>query len=79
MKAHGNKITKLSDMTHATLSFEDKVFKAIERLLRTSGFNCWVLVSVVDEANKYCYKNQDGEIGTVDKSFLHDRINAGLY
>lgn len=65
-------------MTHS-LSFDDKVFKAIERLLRTSGFDNWNIVSVVDEANRYCYKKADGTIETVDKSFLNDRINAGLY
>jgi len=55
-------------------SFEDKVFCSIEQLLRTSG-HCGQLVSVVDEANKYCYKTFDGVIGTVDKTFIHDRIS----
>ncbi len=66
-------------MTRSTLSFEDKVFKAVERLLRTSGHDFWNIVSVVDEASRYCYKKADGTIGTVDRSFIHDRINAGLY
>lgn len=50
-----------------------QIFQAIESLLRTSG-HCPHLVSVVDEANKYCYKTFDGKIGTVDKAFIHDRI-----
>jgi hypothetical protein len=54
-------------------SFEDKVFLSIQSLLRSSG-HCGQLVSVVDEANKYCYKTVDGKIGVVDKYFIHDRI-----
>lgn len=54
-------------------SLEDKVFVSIEQLLRHSGY-CGQLVSVADEANKYCYKTFDGVIGTVDKGFIHDRI-----
>jgi len=65
-------------MTRSNFSFEDKVHMAIERLLRTSGYNSWNVVSVADEAKKYCYKTVSGEIGTVDKTFLHSRINAGL-
>lgn len=57
------------------LPIEDKIFISIEQLLRTSGY-CGQLVSVVDEANKYCYKTFDGKIGTVDKSFILDRINS---
>lgn len=52
--------------------FEDRVFLAIEFLLRAP------IVSVVDEANKYCYKTWQGEIGVVDKEFIDDRVNAGL-
>ena len=59
--------------TNNCQSFDDKVFLSIESLLRSSG-HCGQLVSVVDEANKYCYKTLDGKIGTVDKSFIHDRI-----
>jgi hypothetical protein len=55
-----------------------QVFRAIERLLRTSGYDSWNLVSVCDEASRYCYKTVSGEIGTVRKDFLHDRINSGL-
>ena len=55
-------------------SLEDKIFLSIEQLLRLSGY-CGHLVSVCDEANKYCYKTFDGKIGTVNKSFIHDRIN----
>ena len=62
-----------------TYTQEDKVFLAIERLLRTSGHQEWNLAGVVDEARKYCYKTVAGTIGTVDKSFIQDRINAGLY
>lgn len=50
-----------------------QIFVAIETLLRSSG-HCGHLVSVVDEANKYCYKTFDGKIGVVDKKFIHDRI-----
>lgn len=50
-----------------------QIFTAVEKLLRMSG-HCAHLVSVVDEANKYCYKTFDGAIGTVDKAFIHDRI-----
>ena len=54
-----------------------QIFTAIERLLRTSGAGyCPHLVSVIDEANKYCYKTFDGKIGVVDKAFIHDRIKA---
>lgn len=60
------------------LSFDDKIHLAIERLLRTSGNTNWNIVSVVHEAKKYCYKTFSGEIGVVDKDFIHDRINAGL-
>jgi hypothetical protein len=60
------------------LTFEDKVLLAIERLLLTSMYPSFNVVSVVDEANKYCYKTVDGTIGTVDKNFIHDRVNAGL-
>lgn len=55
-------------------SLEDKVFIAIERLLRSSGHSCGHLVSVVAEANKYCYKTFSGEIGVVDQKFIHDLI-----
>lgn len=58
---------------------EDVIQKAIERLLKTSGYSSWNIVSVVDEANKYCYKTVDGTIGTVRKDFLQDRINSKLY
>jgi hypothetical protein len=58
---------------------EDKVFKAIERLLKSSNIAEWNIVSVVCEAKKYCFKKLSGEIGTVDISFIDDRINAGLY
>jgi hypothetical protein len=51
-----------------------EIFVAIETLLRVSGHYCHHLVSVVDEANKYCYKTFDGKIGVVDKSFIHSRI-----
>ena len=57
------------------LPIEDKIVISIEQLLRTSGYS-GQLVSVVDEANKYCYKTFDGKIGTVDKSFILDRINS---
>jgi hypothetical protein len=53
-----------------------QIFVAIETLLRASGCNCHHLVSVVDEANKYCYKTFDGKIGVVDKSFIHDRCKT---
>lgn len=53
-----------------------QIFTAIETLLRSSGLYCHHLVSVVDEANKYCYKTFDGVIGVVDKEFIHDRIPA---
>lgn len=74
-----NKTIALPVMVASTLSFDDKVFKAVERLLRTSGHDSWMIVSVVDEANKYCFKKVDGTIGTVSKSYLHDRITDGLY
>lgn len=61
-------------MTH-----EDKVFKAIERLLRTSGFECWNCTSVCDEVRNYTYKTLDGKVGVVSKEFINDRINSGLY
>lgn len=51
----------------------DQIFKSIESFLRSSG-HCGQLISVVDEANKYCYKTFDGVIGVVDKNFIHDRI-----
>ena len=55
------------------LSQEDKVHKSIEKLLNTH------VVSVVDEARKYCYKTFNGVIGAVDKGFIDDRVNCGLY
>lgn len=53
-----------------------QIFIAIETLLRSSGHYCAHLVSVVDEANKYCYKTFDGAIGVVDKDFIHDRCKT---
>lgn len=54
---------------------DEQVFIAVETLLRNSGpMYCGQLVSVVEEANKYCYKTFDGAIGTVDKGFIKDRI-----
>jgi hypothetical protein len=61
------------------LSQEDMVHKAIERLLKSSGYASWNVVSVTDEAKKYCYKTVDGDIGTVWKDFIQDRIDAGLF
>lgn len=52
-----------------------QIFTAIETLLRSSGY-CPHLVSVVNEANRYCYKTFDGNIGVVDMAFIHDRINS---
>lgn len=66
-------------MVRSTLSFEDKVFRTIERLLRNSGRESWMLVSVVDEANCFCYKTVHGVIGTVRRDYIIDRINSGLY
>lgn len=57
-------------------TFEDKVFLSIESLLRSSGHRCRQLVSVVSEANKYCYKTFDGVIGVVDQKFIHERIST---
>lgn len=57
----------------ANISEEDKVFMAIERLLNRH------IVSVNDEASKYCYKTVSGEIGTVGKEFIQDRILAKLF
>ena len=51
---------------------ETQIFIAIETLLRSSGY-CGQLVSVVAEANRYCYKTFDGKIGIVDMGFIHDR------
>lgn len=55
-----------------------QVYRAIERLLRTSGYDSWNVVSVVAEAWRYSYKTVSGEIGTVRMDFLHERIAAGL-
>lgn len=55
------------------LSFDDKVLLSIESLLRVSGKDSWNVVSVVAEANKYCYKTFDGSIGVVDMAFINDR------
>jgi hypothetical protein len=57
---------------------EDQVFKAVERLLRTSGLSDWNCVSVVAEASRYCYKTFSGQIGTVRMDYLHDRIKDGM-
>ena len=64
----------LSNRLKKCHSFEDKVFIVIEYLLRQSKPSIH-LVSVVDEAKKYCYKTFDGTIGTVNKEFIHDLIN----
>jgi hypothetical protein len=66
-------------MVRSTLSFEDKVFRTIERLLRNSGRESWNVVSVVDEANHYCYKTVNGVIGTVRRDYVHERIADGVY
>ena len=60
---------------------DEKVILTIEMLLKNDGIhsNDWNIVSVVDEANKYSYKTSKGTIGQVDKAFINDRINAGLY
>lgn len=50
-----------------------KIHAAIERLTNKH------IVSVNEEANKYCYKCFTGEIGVVDKSFIKDRILAKLF
>lgn len=47
-------------------SNEDKVFAAI------SDLTCNVLVSVVTEANRYCFKCADGSIHTIDKKTIND-------
>ena len=56
-----------------TMSFEAKVHRAIERLLDSH------VVSVVNEASKYCYKTCEGIIGTVDMAFIDDRVKSGVY
>jgi hypothetical protein len=66
-------------MIHSYSNYDDKVYKAIERLLRTSGHTEWMIISVVSEARKYCFKKLSGEIGTVDIDFITDRINANLF
>lgn len=53
---------------------DSQIIIAIETLLKNTGYKSTHVVSVVDEANKYCYKTFDGTIGTVHKDFLHDRI-----
>lgn len=65
-------------MVSSSFPTDAQVLMAVERLLRTSGYRSWNVVSVCDEANRYCYKTASGEIGTVRKDFLHDRIASGL-
>ena len=47
-------------------SNEDKVFAAI------SDFTGRILVSVVSEANRYCFKCSDGSIHTIDKKTIDE-------
>ena len=50
----------------ASASKEDKVFAAIQDIVGKQ------IVSVVDEASKYCFKCFDGEIKTIDMDFVND-------
>jgi hypothetical protein len=47
-------------------SNEDRVFAAI------SDFTGRILVSVVSEANRYCFKCADGTIHTIDKQTIDE-------
>ena len=55
------------------MSNDAKVHRAIERLLDSH------VVSVVNEASRYCYKTVDGVIGVVDMSFINDRVKGGIW
>lgn len=55
------------------MSNDAKVYRAIERLLDSH------VVSVVNEASRYCYKTVDGVIGAVDMSFINDRVKSGIW
>jgi len=67
-------IVKLSGLPVAkTMSAEAKTHRAIERLLDSH------VVSVVNEASKYCYKTCEGIIGTVDIAFINDRVKSGIF
>lgn len=63
----------------STMSEDAKVMRTIELLLKNSGHEHWNIVSVVAEANKYCYKLCAGGIDVVDKQFIDDRVAAGIY
>jgi hypothetical protein len=47
-------------------SNEERVHRVIESMVGQH------IVSIVDEAKKYCYKCFDGTIGTIDRDFVHD-------
>ena len=47
-------------------SIEDRIFAAI------SDFTGRILVSVISEANRYCFKCADGSIHTIDKKTIDE-------
>ena len=49
---------------------EDKIFAAI------SDFTSRILVSVVSESDKYCFKCADGSIHTIDKKVINEFANV---
>ncbi len=74
-----DKIAQYVKVKAVVKSDDDKVLLCIERLLKSNGESDCTIVSVVDEANKYCYKTALGKVDVVDKSFIDDRIIAGLF
>ena len=58
------------------LTDEDKTVLAIERLLVTSGYTDFGVVSVVCEAKKYCYKTIDG-LDLEPKAYLGEIQDIG--
>ena len=69
-----------SSLSSASVSSQ-KVFKAIERLLRDPYHAQFgALVSVADEARVYTYKQEGRDkVSVVDKKFVDERVAIGLY
>jgi hypothetical protein len=44
----------------------NQIFKAIELLTKMH------IISIVEEANNYCYKSFSGKIGVIRKEFVND-------
>lgn len=50
---------------------QQRIIEAIERKVGK------IVISIHDEANKYCFKTADGEVKVIDKAFANDAAGLG--